>query len=61
MQTELTSLRPELIKTSGETEKLMVVVEKETRQVEEQRQVSSAEITVTAIHVIAIFWTAGRS
>ena len=40
MQTELTTLRPELIKTSEETEKLMVVIEKETKQVEEQRQVA---------------------
>ena len=40
MQQELTDLQPELIKTSEETEKLMVKIEQDTVEVEAKKEVS---------------------
>lgn len=40
MQQELTELRPELIKTSEETAKLMVKIEKDTVEAEAKKEVS---------------------
>ena len=40
MQQELTDLQPELIKTSAETEKLMVKIEQDTVEVEAKKEVS---------------------
>ena len=39
MQEELTALQPELIKTSAETEKLMVTIEQDTVEVEAKKEV----------------------
>jgi dynein heavy chain len=39
MQEELTALQPELIKTSAETEKLMVKIEQDTVEVEAKKEV----------------------
>ena len=61
MQEELTTLRPELIKTSDETDKLMVVIEKETRQVEEQRLVCLVVIYLMFCYMIFAVCLAGRS
>nr|XP_014349786.1 PREDICTED: dynein heavy chain 3, axonemal [Latimeria chalumnae] len=43
MQKELTALHPELIKTSAETEKMMVVIEEETVEVDAKREIVSAD------------------
>lgn len=40
MQQELQDLQPELIKTSAETEKLMVKIEQDTVEVEAKKEVS---------------------
>ena len=40
MQEELTALQPELIKTSAETDKLMVKIEQDTVEVEAKKEVS---------------------
>ena len=39
MQRELTDLQPELIKTSAETERLMVKIEQDTVEVEAKKEV----------------------
>ena len=39
MQQELSDLQPELIKTSAETEKLMVKIEQDTVEVEAKKEV----------------------
>ena len=39
MQEELTALQPELIKTSAETDKLMVKIEQDTVEVEAKKEV----------------------
>ena len=39
MQKELTELQPELIKTSEETEKLMIKIEKDTIEAEAKKEV----------------------
>ncbi len=41
MQQELTDLQPELIKTSADTEKLMVKIEQDTMDVEAQKEVNN--------------------
>ena len=46
MQQELQDLQPELIKTSAETEKLMVKIEQDTVEVEAKREVVSADEAV---------------
>lgn len=43
MQKELTDLQPELIKTSAETEKMMVKIEKETVEVDAKKAIVSAD------------------
>ena len=42
MQQELTDLQPELIKTSAETEKLMIKIEQDTVEVEAKKEASLA-------------------
>ena len=44
MQQELKELQPELIETSKETEQLIKVIADETVEVEDKKQVSSADI-----------------
>jgi len=39
MQKELTDLQPELIKTSADTEKLMIKIEQDTVEVEAKKEV----------------------
>ncbi|CAD5122382.1 DgyrCDS10813 [Dimorphilus gyrociliatus] len=46
MQQELTDLQPELIKTSAETEKLMVKIEQDTVEVEAKKEVVAADEAV---------------
>ena len=41
MQQELTDLQPELIKTSADTERLMVKIEQDTVEVEAKKEVSN--------------------
>ncbi|XP_041362756.1 dynein heavy chain 3, axonemal-like isoform X2 [Gigantopelta aegis] len=43
MQEELTNLQPELIKTSAETEKLMIKIEQDTVEVEAKKEVVAAD------------------
>ncbi|KAM8960487.1 dynein axonemal heavy chain 3 [Pelodytes ibericus] len=43
MQKELTALQPELIKTSAETEKMMIKIERETVDVDAKRELVSAD------------------
>ncbi|XP_063790494.1 dynein axonemal heavy chain 3 isoform X2 [Pseudophryne corroboree] len=43
MQKELTALQPELIKTSAETEKMMIKIEKETVDVDAKRELVAAD------------------
>lgn len=43
MQKELTALQPELIKTSEETDKMMVRIEKETIEVDAKKELVSAD------------------
>ena len=40
MQDELTSLQPQLIETSAQTEKLMIKIEQDTIEVEAKKEVS---------------------
>lgn len=47
MQEELTALQPELIKTSAETDKLMVKIEQDTVEVEAKKEVSTVLTVVT--------------
>ena len=42
MQEELTAMQPELIKTQSETQDLMVVIERDTVEVEAKKQVQCA-------------------
>ena len=46
MQEELTDLQPELIKTSADTEKLMVKIEQDTVEVEAKKEVVAADEAV---------------
>nr|XP_006820578.1 PREDICTED: dynein heavy chain 3, axonemal-like [Saccoglossus kowalevskii] len=46
MQQELTDLQPQLIKTSEETEKLMVVIEQDTVEVEAKKEIVAADEAV---------------
>lgn len=41
MQQELTDLQPELIKTSADTEKLMIKIEQDTVEVEAKKEVTN--------------------
>ncbi|NXH21208.1 DYH3 protein, partial [Bucco capensis] len=43
MQKELTDLQPELIKTSAETDKMMIKIEKETAEVDAKKELVSAD------------------
>ncbi|NXT35371.1 DYH3 protein, partial [Pelecanoides urinatrix] len=43
MQKELTALQPELIRTSAETDKMMIQVEKETTEVDAKKELVSAD------------------
>lgn len=43
MQLELTALQPELIQTSAETDKMMVIIEKETVEVDAKKELVSAD------------------
>ena len=43
MQVELTNLQPELIKTSEETDKIMVKIEHDSIEVEAKKEVSGNE------------------
>ncbi|NWX20475.1 DYH3 protein, partial [Aegotheles bennettii] len=43
MQKELTALQPELIKTSAETDKMMIQIEKETTEVDAKKELVSAD------------------
>ncbi|OXB58804.1 hypothetical protein ASZ78_016002 [Callipepla squamata] len=43
MQKELTALQPELIRTSAETEKIMIQIEKETAEVDAKKEIVSAD------------------
>uniref|UniRef100_A0A8C4VGB9 Dynein axonemal heavy chain 3 n=1 Tax=Falco tinnunculus TaxID=100819 RepID=A0A8C4VGB9_FALTI len=43
MQKELTALQPELIRTSAETDKMMIQIEKETTQVDAKKELVSAD------------------
>lgn len=49
MQEELQALQPELIKTSAETEKLMVKIEQDTVEVEAKKEVSATGFTSMGI------------
>ena len=44
MQEELTELQPELIKTSAQTEQLMVKIEQDTVEVEAKKEVNADRI-----------------
>ncbi|XP_071813132.1 dynein axonemal heavy chain 3-like isoform X2 [Apostichopus japonicus] len=46
MQKELTDLQPELIKTSGETEKLLTKIEQDTVEVEAKKEIVAADEAV---------------
>lgn len=43
MQKELTALQPELIQTSAETDKMMIQIEKETKEVDAKKELVSAD------------------
>ena len=46
MQQELTEMQPELIKTSEDTEKLMVKIEQDTVEVEAKKEVSFIFVSI---------------
>lgn len=46
MQKELTDLQPELIKTSAETDKMMIKIEQETVEVDAKRELVAADEVV---------------
>lgn len=50
MQEELTALQPELIKTSAETEKLMVKIEQDTVEVEAKKEVRIFKLLSLILH-----------
>lgn len=59
MQEELTALQPELIKTSAETDKLMVKIEQDTVEVEAKKEVrlnycSYVNILSSSLDVVAV-------
>ena len=56
MQQELTDLRPELIKTSEETAKLMVKIEKDTVEAEAKKEVSENDLNIDIDTDIDIDW-----
>ena len=49
MQQELTDLQPELIKTSADTEKLMIKIEQDTVEVEAKKEVQNS--TFIYLHI----------
>lgn len=51
MQEELTALQPELIKTSAETDKLMVKIEQDTVEVEAKKEVMCAVYHFVSLHM----------
>jgi dynein heavy chain len=64
MQKELTALQPELIKTSAETDKMMVQIEKETMEVDAKKELVSADEKVAndaaaAAKAIKVLYTLG--
>ena len=43
MQSELTALQPKLIENSKETDKLIIIVQEETKEVDAKRQIVAAD------------------
>ena len=64
MQNELTALRPQLLETSDETEKLMIKIEQDTIQVEAKKEIvacdealaNEAAAAAQAIRCVAIYF-----
>ena len=50
MQNELTALRPQLLETSDETERLMIKIEQDTIQVEAKKEIVACDEALGKIH-----------
>ena len=49
MQNELTALRPQLLETSDETERLMIKIEQDTIQVEAKKEIVACDEALAKI------------
>ena len=61
MQQELRDLQPELIKTSAETEKLMIKIEQDTVEVEAKKEVCIYRIPFLIFHLYMIIFSIFRT
>ena len=52
MQNELTALRPQLLETSDETERLMIKIEQDTIQVEAKKEIVACDEALGKIHAL---------
>ena len=52
MQNELTALRPQLLETSDETERLMIKIEQDTIQVEAKKEIVACDEALGKIHCL---------
>ena len=52
MQNELTALRPQLLETSDETERLMIKIEQDTIQVEAKKEIVACDEALGKIYAL---------
>ena len=52
MQNELTALRPQLLETSDETERLMIKIEQDTIQVEAKKEIVACDEALGKMHAL---------
>ena len=55
MQNELTALRPQLLETSDETERLMIKIEQDTIQVEAKKEIVACDEALGKMHALKIY------
>ena len=55
MQNELTALRPQLLETSDETERLMIKIEQDTIQVEAKKEIVACDEALGKIYALEIY------
>ena len=55
MQNELTALRPQLLETSDETERLMIKIEQDTIQVEAKKEIVACDEALGKMHALRIY------
>ena len=55
MQNELTALRPQLLETSDETERLMIKIEQDTIQVEAKKEIVACDEALGKMYALEIY------